>query len=264
LTVLVDAHAHLDHYGPSGPEIIRELMERGILTVAVSMDPPSYERTRELCEGVPLTVPAFGVHPWEAPRWSDRLDELDRHTADAPLLGEVGLDFHFVRDEEAYGPQREVFGYFLEAAKRTGKVLNIHTKGAEAEVARLLHDVGGPAAIVHWYSGGTVELHRLLDEGAFFTVGVEVLRSTRIVEIARMIPEDRLLTETDNPGGWRWLEGVPGRPSLVQEVLDRLAEIRGVSRQAMEDTVARNAERVLRRGGIRLDALPPPLDPHAT
>lgn len=260
MIVLVDAHAHLDQYGSSWPDVLRELRDHHILTLAVSMDPPSYLKTRELCTGEPLTVPALGVHPWEAPRWAHRLDELEGYLEGAPLLGEVGLDFHFVRDEEAYGPQREVFDYFLDAAKATGKVLNLHTKGAEAEIARLLHDAGGPPAIVHWYSGSTDDLHRLLDEGAYFTVGVELLRSARIAEIARLIPEDRLLTETDNPGGWRWLQGTPGRPVLVREVLDRLAEVRGASPEEMERLVCANMRAVLRLGGVRVDAL----DPDAT
>jgi TatD DNase family protein len=243
--VLVDAHAHLDQYGSSWPEVLEEIRELGILTLAVSMDPPSYERTRGLCEHEPLLVPAFGVHPWQAPGWEKRLSELDRYVHEAPVLGEVGLDFHFVEDERTYGPQREVFEYFLDAASRTGKLLNIHTKGAEHEIARLLHDASAPSVIVHWYSGPQGPMYDLLDEGVHFTVGVELLRSPHIEKIARRIPEDRLLTETDNPGGWQWLEGMPGRPSLLTRVLERLAEVRGVARERLEEIVAANATRLV-------------------
>jgi TatD DNase family protein len=243
--VLVDAHAHLDHYGSSWPEALEEIRELRILTLAVSMDPPSYERTRGLCANEPLLVPSFGVHPWHASGWEKRLSELDRYVDEAPALGEVGLDFHFVEDEGTYGPQREVFEYFLDAASRTGKLLNIHTKGAEDEIARRLHDAGAASVIVHWYSGPLGPMRHLLDEGVHFTVGVELLRSPHIEKIARCIPEDRILTETDNPGGWQWLEGVPGRPSLLTSVLDRLADVRGVARERMGEIVAANATRLL-------------------
>jgi TatD DNase family protein len=251
--VLVDAHAHLDQYGSSWPEVLEEIRDMGVLTLAVSMDPPSYERTRVLCANEPLLIPAFGVHPWHAPGWENRLSELDRYVGEAPALGEVGLDFHFVEDESAFGPQREVFEYFLEAAKRTGKLLNIHSKGAEEEIARRLHDAGAPSVIVHWYSGPLGPLHDLLDEGVYFTVGVELLRSPHIEKIARRIPENRVLTETDNPGGWQWLEGAPGRPALLNRVLERLAEVRGVARERMEEIVADNATRL-----VGLEYLEPP------
>jgi len=246
--VLVDAHAHLDQYGSSWPEVLEEIKELGVLTMAVSMDPPSYERTRGLCADEPLLIPAFGVHPWQALGWEKRLAELDQYVDEAPALGEVGLDFHFVEDEDTYGPQREVFEYFLDAAARTGKLLNIHTKGAEDEIARRLHDAGAPCALVHWYSGPLGPMHDLLDEGVYFTVGVELLRSPHIERIACRIPEDRILTETDNPGGWQWLEGVPGRPSLLPRVLDRLAEVRGVARERLEEIVAANASRLVGSG----------------
>ena len=246
--MLVDAHAHLDQYGSSWPEVLEEIKRLEILTLAVSMDPPSFERTRGLCANQPLLIPAFGVHPWKAPGWEKRLSELDRYVDEAPALGEVGLDFHFVEDESAYGPQREVFEYFLDAASRTGKLLNIHTKGAEDEIARRLHDASVPSVIVHWYSGPLGPMHELLDDGAHFTVGVELLRSPLIEKIARRIPEDRILTETDNPGGWQWLKGMPGRPSLLPRVLDRLAEVRGVARERMEEIVASNATRLVGLG----------------
>ncbi len=118
--MLIDAHAHLDQYGSSWPEVLEETRDLDILTLAVSMDPPSYERTRGLCADEPLLIPAFGVHPWRAPGWETRLAELDRYVDEAPALGEAGLDFHFVEDEGAYSPQREVFEYFLDASPRTG------------------------------------------------------------------------------------------------------------------------------------------------
>jgi len=106
----------------------------------------------------------------------------------APVVGEIGLDHYFVKDPSLYPAQREVFDFLLDAATRLGKAVNVHTKGAEREVAECMAACRGARVVVHWYSGPKAEMDRLLDLGAYFTVGVAVLRSRGIQEIARRIP----------------------------------------------------------------------------
>lgn len=247
---LVDAHVHVDAFGEAWPAALAEIRARRIVTLAVSMDVASWETTKALAAGEPLLVPAFGIHPWEAPRWAHRLPELDPLVAEAPLLGEVGLDRRFVKDPSAYGPQEEVFRHFLEAARRTGKLLNLHTSGAEVRVADLLADHGIERMVVHWYNGPMGTLARLAEQGAYFTVGVELLRSERIERIARRIPLDRLLSETDNPGGWSWLSGEPGMPSLLARVVERLAEVRELPVPEMMGVLEDNTRRMLASAGV--------------
>jgi len=81
-------------------------------------------------------------------------------------------------------------------------------------------------------------------------VGVEVLRSPRIAKVARRVPLDRLLSETDNPGGWAWLEGAPGEPALLERVVDRLADIRDLDGAEMREVLEANARRLLHQGGV--------------
>lgn len=247
---LVDAHVHVDAYGDAWPAARAEIRERGIVTLGVSMDVASYRATVALTREEPLVLPSFGIHPWNAPDWVHRLDELAPLVGEAAMLGEVGLDRRFVKDPEAYGPQDVVFGYFLDAARRTGKLLNVHTSGAEALVVDRMRDAGGPLAVVHWYNGPMRPLSALVEMGVYFSIGVEVLRSERIAKIARRVPLERLLSETDNPGGWAWLEGPPGMPSLLERVVDRLAEIRGLGREEMAGLLEVNARRLLEEGGV--------------
>ncbi|HKJ02740.1 MAG TPA: TatD family hydrolase, partial [Longimicrobiales bacterium] len=137
---LVDAHVHVDGYGEGWPAARDQVRRHGIVTLAVSMDVASYRATVDLSRDEPLILPSFGIHPWNAPRWAHRLAELDALVEEAPMLGEVGLDRRFVKDADAYGPQEEVFAYFLDAARRTGKILNLHTSGAEVAVAEKMRD----------------------------------------------------------------------------------------------------------------------------
>jgi Tat protein secretion system quality control protein TatD with DNase activity len=101
-------------------------------------------------------------------------------------------------------------------------------------------------AIVHWYAGPLDVLDGLIRHGAYFTVGVEVLTSGSIQEIARRIPADRLLTETDNPSGLQWLTGTAGMPEILGKVVAAVADLRGTTPGATRSAVAENLARLLR------------------
>lgn len=247
---LLDAHVHLDGYGEAWPAALAEMRAAGMGALAVSMDVASYRATVALCAQDPRLLPSFGIHPWEAPRWAKRLDELTSLAEEAPMLGEVGLDRRFVDDPRAYGPQEEVFRWFLDVARRSGKLLNLHTSGAEARVAELLEGAGGVHALVHWYNGPMGVLERLAGVGAYFSVGVELLESERIVKVAKRIPLDRLLVETDNPGGWKWLAREVGTPSLLLRVVEALARVRELAPEEMEAVLEENARRLLGGAGV--------------
>lgn len=247
---MIDAHAHMDKYGSTLPRALAQIREQSILTVAVSMDLDSFRETLRISETEPLLLPSFGIHPWEAPRFSQDLARLDAFLELSPLLGEIGLDHFFVRDAEQYPAQDAVFTYFLDAAEKQGKIVNIHSKGAEKAVLGRLEARSLPGIILHWYSGPLEEVEGFLNLGAYFTVGVEVLRSSHIRELARAIPLERILTETDNPGGWEWMEGEKGYPELLNQVERTVAEIRGIDRDRLSAQVAKNMAGLLSRGGV--------------
>ncbi len=244
--VLIDAHAHLDHYQAELDAALAEIDAEPILTIGVSMDLPSYRRTQAIAAGHRWIVPTFGIHPWIAAPWAARLDELTGAAAESPMLGEIGLDYHWVEDTATYPAQREVLAFFLQAAAEQGKIVNLHTKGAEQDVLDLLRRYDVRRAIIHWYSGPLDVLDELIANGCYFTVGVEVLTSKRIRRIARRIPDDRLLTETDNPGGWTWIyPGEVGMPSRVGDVVNKLAEMRRSTPDAVEQRVQANFARLI-------------------
>jgi TatD DNase family protein len=245
--MLVDAHAHLDHYGDDAlPAALRDIERLRILTIAVAMDVPSYRRVVRLADGSPLVLPAFGVHPWKAPAYAGRLDALDPLIAASPVLGEIGLDHRFVEDASLYPAQRAVFERFLAGARAHDALVNLHTSGAEGEVLELVRKHGLRRAIVHWYAGPLNALCGLLEAGAYFTVGVEVHSSPQVQALAGGIPADRLLTETDNPDGLEWLTGRPGLPGALVGVVAKLAELRGTSVEEVRRTVRQNLARLFR------------------
>ena len=243
----VDAHSHVDRYGDNLDTVLSEIKARRILTISNSMDVASYKRNLEIATKCSLAIPAFGIHPWMAPQYVDKLAELDEHIDSAPVLGETGLDHHFVEDTSQYPAQMKVFEHLLAASAKQRKPICLHTKGAESEVVELINKYKPERVVVHWYSGPLRELDELIALGAYFTAGVEVLHSKNIKEIARRIPNDRLLTETDNPGGWEWLTGEPGMPRLVLDVIAELARLRGAEQGFIAKLVSGNCLRLLDR-----------------
>jgi TatD DNase family protein len=230
----------MDRYEDELDTALEEIALNRIFTVSTSMSIPSYLRTREIAGRCEHVLPIFGVHPWNASGYAERLDELDGHIDGSPMLGEIGLDYHYVKNANRYPAQRKVFEHFLEAAARQDKIVNVHTRGAEADALDLLDRYGLGRVIVHWYSGPEDVLKGMIRHGFYFTIGVEVIESEAIRRIALKIPENRLLAETDNPGALKWLSGSPGMPSAIRTVLDELARLRQTTPEEMEATVQSN------------------------
>lgn len=188
--MLIDVHTHLDHYGKFLDSAVKEIERHRILSLSTAMDIPSYEKIQDIGRKCVYVIPCFGIHPWNAHKYADRLDELAPYIHESPLLGEIGLDFHFVKDTNRYPRQEKVLRYFLQSAQEQNKSINLHTKGAEREILALLEEFRIPPFIVHWYSGPLELVEDYLEAGAFFTVGVAVLNSPHIARIVHRIPKN--------------------------------------------------------------------------
>lgn len=244
--MLVDAHAHLHMYRDEEVgDALAELDSLDIRTMAVSMDPETYDATIALAARTDRIVPAFGIHPERAPDYVHRLDEVTEMATNSHCIGEIGLDHRFVTDARAYAPQKVVFDHLLALSADQDKVVNLHTAGAEHQVADRLDHFGISRALVHWYSGPLDAFERLLGLGCYFTFGPEVGSSDHIAGMARMTPPDRLLTETDNPGGPEWLGLGRGRPALIRSVVSDLARVRGTTEDQLTAQVAANFENLM-------------------
>lgn len=262
--MLIDAHAHMDRYDLAGDGLLEsaldEIRRDQIFTLSNSMDIPSYRRNLEIGELCDLVMPIFGVHPWNAPHYADRLEELDPFIESSSMIGEIGLDTFFVKDTSEFPAQRKVFEYFLASARDQNKAVNLHTKGAEAQVLELLDRYRIQKAIVHWYSGPLDILKDFINRGYYFTVGVELLYSEHIRTIAREIPLGQLLTETDNPGGPKGYIGGPGMPVLIEQVVQGLAGIKKASSEEITGTVYANIGRLFNDDPRLADAFSSVLD----
>jgi TatD DNase family protein len=242
--MLIDAHCHLDRYKENLAYALEQIKQHQIFTLSNSMDLPSYKQNVRIAATSDLVLPVFGIHPWNASEYVGCLNDLNGPISESPMIGEIGLDYYFVSETSRYDDQRKVFEHFLIAASRQRKIVIVHTKGAESEALQLLKKYNTERAVIHWYSGPWHVLEAMVERGFCFTIGVEVLFSQHIQDIARSLPVELILTETDNPGGNKSLTGNIGTPSLVKDVIRKLAEIRGTSDHVMITTVQNNLIRL--------------------
>ena len=244
--MLIDAHVHLDKYGDVLDDALREIEEHRIFTVATAMDVSSYLELQRIGERSDLVLPTFGIHPRRAAEYAGRLRDLGPYIEMSPAIGEIGLDFHWVKDSSTYPAQKKVVEYFIAAAAEQDKFVNLHTKAGEKEILDLLEKYDLQRAIIHWYSGPLDILRAMIDYGCYFTIGVEVLYSDYIKEIAKAVPDHLLLTETDNPGALRWLKknDEVGMPMAIRRVVAALAELRKSTATQIERLVQENFTRL--------------------
>jgi len=245
--MLIDAHVHLDKYGDLLDAALTEIESERIFTIATAMDVPSYLELQRIGDRSDLVLPTFGIHPRRAAEYAGRLRDIGRYIEMSPAIGEIGLDFHWVKDASTYPAQRKVLEYFIAAAADQNKFVNLHTKAGEKEILGLLEKRGVQRAIVHWYSGPMDILRAMIQYGCYFTIGVEVLYSDYIKDIARTVPDHLLLTETDNPGALPWLKktGEVGMPTGLKDVVNALAALRQSTAEKIESLVQTNFSRLI-------------------
>jgi TatD DNase family protein len=247
LTV-ADSHTHIDlpQFDADRDATVARARAAGVETMLIvgGVDEENGHR-RALTVAEQLGLPASaGIHPHEAKLATDAIyDELRRFAKDRRIvaIGEIGLDFHY--DYSPRDVQRDVFRAQVRLAKEAGLPIIIHTREADDETASLLEDEGATKGVIHCFTGGHDLARRALALGFYISFSgiLAFPRSEVIQEVARTVPLDRLLVETDSP----FLAPPPHRgkrnePAFVVEVARKVAALRGIPVEEVGRAAARN------------------------
>src|SRR5690606_25161580 len=139
----IDAYAHIHRYSNELlPRVFDELQSLQQFTIGVSLNPASYQRTLQLTQQSPWVVASCGIHPWEASEHVAHLDEYLPLFEQSPIIGDCGLDLHWVDEAHAVEDQRTVFHYLLALAQQQQKLLVFQAKAAEEEALECLRSFG--------------------------------------------------------------------------------------------------------------------------
>jgi TatD DNase family protein len=253
---MVDTHAHLGLCEPAEAELIASAREAGvsrILTVGLGEDSnPLAVGSAQANEGVFASV---GRHPNSADGFDAAAAEAIEALCAMPevvAVGETGLDFY--RDRSDPDEQRRAFSAQIAIAARTGKALVIHLRDADgsedavSEAFETLDREGdGVTVVLHCFSAGAPWAERAAERGWYcsFAGNLTYPKAHAIREAAAVVPDERLLVETDSPFlAPQPVRGKPNQPANVVATAERLAEVRGVPYREVERTVEANAARV--------------------
>jgi TatD DNase family protein len=242
--LLVDSHCHLNYLDDPG-ERLAAARARGVHGfLCIGVDASGIEAVLGLAEANPDVWATVGQHPEGAeadPQWVERY--LDRPKVLA--VGETGLDYYRNPPAEQRALQRARFDYQLELAGRHDLPVVIHTRNAEQDTLDLLRAHPGVRGVLHCFTESWDMAAQALDLGYYVSIsGIVTFRNAENVrEVARQVPRDRLLVETDSP----WLAPVPHRgrtnePAFVTDTAAYLAELRGWSLEAFAEITTRNFE----------------------
>ncbi len=236
----IDSHCHIDFPELSQrlPEILAKMESNQVShALCVAVDLPDFPRVKALAETYPHIFASVGVHPdYEDTPEPDvaTLVQLADHPK-VVAIGETGLDYFRLQGDLEW--QRERFRTHIRASRETRKPLIIHTRAASADTLRIMReegagtDKGGVAGVMHCFTEAMDVAWAAVEMGFYISFsGIVTFKSAKdLQEVAKAMPLDRLLIETDAP----YLAPVPFRgkqnePGLVKHVGDFIADLRGI------------------------------------
>lgn len=248
--MLIDSHCHLEYKGLVEDQAAvldraRAAGVGGFLSIST--------RQREWAQVVATTErhgdiwASVGIHPHEADGHADLGEAALLEAAEHPrviAIGETGLDYYYDHSDRAM--QQALFRRHIAVSRQTGLPLIIHTRDAEADTAAILAEEmeqGAFPALIHCFTASADFGAKMLDLGLTISIsGIVTFKNAKDLQaVAAAVPEDRLLVETDAP----FLAPVPHRgkvcePSFVADTARFVADLRGVSAEALAEATTRN------------------------
>ena len=258
--MLVDSHCHLDFpdLAANLPQIL-ELMQQNDVgcAVCIGVNLENLPRVLALADAHPQIFASVGVHPESTDAQEPDVAELVALAAHPKVIaiGETGLDYYWHKDAPEW--QRERFRTHIRAARATGKPLVIHNRDATADTLRLMQEEGAGqvGGIMHCFTETWEVAEAALEQGFHISLSgiVTFKNALTIKEVARRVPLDRLLVETDSP----YLAPMPYRgkinqPGYVKHVAEEIARLRNLTYEEVVTATTDNFFRLFPEARTRI------------
>ncbi|MGL5124878.1 MAG: TatD family hydrolase [Fusobacteriaceae bacterium] len=247
---LVDTHCHLDNsqYDDDRENILKEIEENMEFVVNIGCDEKSSKKSLELAKKYKNIYATIGIHPTDIAKifTNDDYETLKNMAKEEKVvaIGEIGLDYHWMTQPEDV--QKNWLRKQMELAKELNKSVVIHTREAIADTVEILKEFPEVKGILHCYPG-SYETAKEIMENYYFGVGgvLTFKNSKKTVEFVKCIPLEKIVIETDAP----YLTPEPYRgkrnhPEYVKFVVQKIAEIKGISYEEVLETTTNNAKKI--------------------
>lgn len=252
---MIDSHCHLEMLEREIDSVLERAKKEGVDTIiTISSDRESIEESVKLAEKYDSVYATVGLHPHDSKDFDSkiahRIFELSKHPK-VVAIGETGLDYHY--DHSPREIQREVFAEHLALAKETGLPVIVHSREAFEDTFRILKESQVQRGVMHCFSGTVEWAKRFIDLGFMISISgvVTFKNANKIKEVAKFVPDDYLIIETDAP--YLTPEPMRGRknePAYLRYVAKTLAELRGVTLEDIDRITTINTWRLFKIGEL--------------
>ena len=247
---IFDSHAHYDdvRFSEDLPELLAALPAKGVVgVISCGVNAETSQFAAHLAATYDYIYAAAGFHPLNLDDVPENPTEILRELLQNPktvAVGEIGLDYYY--EKTSRDAQLRLFEQQLQVANELSLPVIVHDREAHEDTLRLLKQYK-PRGVVHCFSGSVEMAKEVLNLGMYIGLGgaVTFKNAVKPVEVAKIVPQDRLLVETDAP----YMTPVPFRGKRcdsghIAYTAARLSEIRGEDTQALLDYTAENARRL--------------------
>ena len=247
---MIDSHCHLeqDGYNKDRQKVIEGLKKELRAVVTCCADPKDWERTKEMVEkNKGFVFATAGVHPEfikdiPAEEIKAFFDVIRKEAKEKKIvgIGEVGLDYYWIKEFIYQDKQKELFIKFINLSKELDLPLIIHSRDAFLDTVGILEENGmvKKKVLLHLFGDKNL-IERVVKNGWMVSIGPGIQRSKTTRKIARDLPIENLLIETDSP--WFGEEGKRGDPLNTFRAAEKIAEIKGMTVEEVEKQTDKNA-----------------------
>lgn len=244
---MIDVHCHLNFptLKDSLESVIADSREsmRAVITCGLVNDAPAAIELQTRHKGfVHLTL---GIHPEDIVAMRD--EQIERHLEmirenrrHIVGIGEIGLDYHWVKDPDAIKRCKEWFKVFLEAARDMRLPVVLHSRKAEEDVFEIVAQSGMRDVVFHHYSGNVTLANQIVEEGYYISMPTITPTNRNLLKIAERFPLESLVTETDSPFNSPF-PGTQNVPKNVRVTVAKIAERRDMDFGKVDEILTRNA-----------------------
>ncbi len=240
----IDVHAHMNEeiFDKDRDKILKECEEKGIFIINCSGEPKGNKNSLKLLKYKNVNL-CLGIYPIQAAEMIDveffkELKFIEENKKSIIGLGEVGLDFYWIKDEAKRQLEIERFKEIIWFANKNRLPLNVHSRNAEKETIAILSKMAHVPVVLHAF-GGDVELAKMgAAEGFYFSIAPIIVRSKKHQRLVEALPIQNILTETDSP--YLGPSRERNDPRNISLVIEKIAEIKEMETEEVRKQILKN------------------------
>lgn len=247
---LIDTHAHVDMLEDSVEDVLAEMNEHSVKKAIIpAVEIATQDKIVDIINNYDNLYGMIGLFPTETKNYSDdyerKIEEIAKNNKKIVAVGEVGLDYYW--DKTFVDIQKDAFIKQIKLANRLNLPIVVHDRDAHKDSFDIIKEHNKTSNVLfHCFSGSVEFMKECINQGWYIALGgvVTFKNGVKVKEVAKEVPLERLLLETDSP----YLtpvpfRGKPNKPAYVKYVAEEIASLRGIPLEELMDITTQNTER---------------------